>query len=140
MIVRRWQAFLAAALLLSACSERGELAQARSPLATEAPLPTAEAPAPATGTLDRWLGRWNGPEGTYLLLARNDDGGYVLEIADLDGPRRFEAAADGDALRFERNGQTERVRATDGQATGMKWLLEKSDCLTVKSGEGYCRD
>jgi len=35
---------------------------------------------------------------------------------------------------------TESIRATDGEQTGMKWLREKANCLTVRSGEGYCRD
>ena len=30
--------------------------------------------------------------------------------------------------------------ATDGDATGMKWLAGKARCLTVRVGEGYCRD
>jgi hypothetical protein len=34
----------------------------------------------------------------------------------------------------------ESIRATDGPATGMKWLSDKSNCLTIRSGEGYCRD
>ena len=34
----------------------------------------------------------------------------------------------------------ETITATDGEATGMKWLLDKQNCLTVRSGEGYCRD
>ncbi len=48
---------------------------------------------PAT---DKWLGQWNGPEGT--------------------------------------------IRATSGAETGMKWLSDKLDCLTIRPGEGYCRD
>ena len=50
---------------------------------------------------DGWIGRWQGPEGTYL------------EVAGADG--KFEI-------------------------TGMKWLAGKTDCLTVRLGEGYCRD
>ena len=29
---------------------------------------------------------------------------------------------------------------TDGDATGLKYLAGKKDCLTVEPGEGYCRD
>lgn len=141
MISKRAQAVFAAALFLGACNEPREPAEGRSPLATEAPLPSAEPQALAQkpGNPDQWIGRWNGPEGTYLAIEKNGDG-YTLEIADLDGPKRFEAAAAGDQLRFERNGATERIRASNGEQTGMKWLLEKSDCLTIKPGEGYCRD
>ncbi len=139
MIVRRWQAVFAAALLLSACGEQREQAELRSPLATEAPLVSAEVREQQPGNLDQWIGRWNGPEGTYLSIAKNGDG-YTLEIADLDGPKRYEAVAAGDQLKFERDGATELIRATNGEQTGMKWLLEKSDCLTIKPGEGFCRD
>ncbi len=26
------------------------------------------------------------------------------------------------------------------ERTGMKWLLEKRNCLVIKQGEGFCRD
>jgi hypothetical protein len=32
------------------------------------------------------------------------------------------------------------LHRTDGARTGMKWLADKRDCLTVAFGEGYCRD
>jgi len=48
--------------------------------------------------------------------------------------------AHGDQLRFERDGTAEVLRATRGADTGMKWLADKSNCLTVRAGEGYCRD
>jgi hypothetical protein len=32
------------------------------------------------------------------------------------------------------------IRATNGNGTGMKWLVGKADCLTVRVGEGYCKD
>ncbi|MGJ3628537.1 hypothetical protein AB5I41_19265 [Sphingomonas sp. MMS24-JH45] len=46
-------------------------------------------------------------------------------------------AAEG--LRFTREGKDEILVPSDGDATGLKWLAGKKDCLTVKSGEGYCR-
>jgi len=46
----------------------------------------------------------------------------------------------GDHVEFERDGIKESLRPTDGNTTGMKWLAGKADCLTVKTGEGYCRD
>lgn len=33
---------------------------------------------------DQWLGKWTGPEGTYLLLSYHGDG-YLVEIKSLDG-------------------------------------------------------
>ena len=88
---------------------------------------------------DKWLGKWNGPEGTFLQLA-GGNGKYQVTIQSLDGPRTFQGNAAGDRLEFERNGVKESVRATNGVETGMKWLSEKSNCLTVRAGEGYCRD
>jgi hypothetical protein len=92
--------------------------------------------SPAT---DAWLGRWNGPEGTFLLL-EGGAGRYVITLQNLDGPRTFDGAADVDAIRFTRDGIQESLHATDGAGTGMKWLADKRDCLTVRPGEGYCRD
>lgn len=91
---------------------------------------------PAT---DAWLGRWNGPEGTYLLL-EGGSGRYDVTIANLDGPRVFQGMASAARVVFERDGVAETLHATNGAETGMKWLAEKQDCLTVRAGEGYCRD
>jgi hypothetical protein len=88
---------------------------------------------------DAWLGRWNGPEGTFLLL-EGGKGSYQVTVQNLDGPRVFEGAAVGDRIQFERDGVTETLTATNGVDTGMKWLTDKMDCLTIRSGEGYCRD
>ena len=87
---------------------------------------------------DKWLGQWSGPEGTFLRLA-GGAGNYEITIQNLDGPRKFQGHAAGDQIQFERNGVTESIRATDGAGTGMKWLSDKSNCLTVRHGEGYCR-
>ncbi|MDD0843553.1 hypothetical protein [Pseudomonas sp. Gutcm_11s] len=105
------------------------------------------APAKTTGSADtslaqpteEWLGKWIGPEGTFLLL-EGGAGKYQVTIQNLDGPRTFQGVAAGDRIAFERDGVTEHLHATNGADTGMKWLSEKSNCLTVRSGEGYCRD
>ena len=94
------------------------------------------ASAPVT---DRWLGKWSGPEGTFLQLARSN-GKYEVTIQNLDGPRTFPGQAAGNHIEFERNGVKESLRATNGAETGMKWLSDKSSCLTVRAGEGYCRE
>ena len=85
------------------------------------------------------LGQWNGPEGTYLLIAGNS-GKYALTIRNLDGPRTFEGTGVGDTIVFTRDGKQHAVRASDGATTGMKWLAEKKRCVTIETGEGYCRD
>ena len=55
-------------------------------------------------------------------------------------PRTFQGNAAGEQIEFVRDGVKESLRATNGAETGMKWLIEKSDCLTVRAGEGYCAD
>ncbi|WP_439588114.1 hypothetical protein [Hydrogenophaga sp.] len=124
-----------AVLLLAAagCSERAAQAPPPPSPATNPPITSAES------ATDRWVGKWSGPEGTFLQLA-GGNGQYEVTIQNLDGPRTFKGTAAGDRLEFERDGVRESVRASNGAETGMKWLSEKSDCLTVKAGEGYCRD
>ena len=102
------------------------------------------APASASGptsapVADQWLGKWLGPEGTFVQLT-GGHGKYEVTVHNLDGPRTFKGEAVGDRVEFERNGVKESLRATNGAETGMKWLSEKSNCLTVRAGEGYCRD
>ena len=88
---------------------------------------------------DGWVGTWQGPEGTSLKISKQEVG-YELTVTSLDGARDFHAIAVDDLLQFERDGRTETLRAGDGEATGMKWLAGKRDCLVVAAGEGYCRD
>ncbi len=101
----------------------------------------APAPRPeiASDSLDLWLGQWNGPEGTFLVLAKNQER-YRITIQSLDGPASFDGTAVGDHIEFVCLGKTESIRATNGKATGMKWLQDKTNCLTVSTGEGFCRD
>lgn len=104
-----------------------------SPAPAQAPA-TVEAPPLA----DQWVGQWTGPEGTFLKIAGTRRT-YEITIQNLDGPRTFTGTATAQGLSFERDGVREEIRATDGEGTGMKWLKDKSQCLTVRPGEGYCR-
>jgi putative lipoprotein len=88
---------------------------------------------------DRWLGQWNGPEGTYLILTKNGDQ-YSVEIRSLDGVQTYDGVASGDRIRFLREGTAETIHAEKGDETGMKWLAGKKNCLVIKVGEGFCRD
>ncbi|ARN24031.1 hypothetical protein A4W93_23840 [Piscinibacter gummiphilus] len=88
---------------------------------------------------DAWVGQWNGPEGTFLKVA-GSHGTYDLTLSNLDGPRSFKGTADGDTIRFERDGKPQVLRATNGEGTGMKWLADKTECLVVAPGEGFCRE
>ena len=119
------------ALLVTGCENRKS-----SPVPVSATSSTNTNPAPVA---DGWLGKWIGPEGTFLILA-GGGGKYELTIQNLDGPQTFQGIAVGDQITFDRNGMKEYLRATNGAETGMKWLNEKTNCLTVRSGEGYCRD
>jgi hypothetical protein len=126
-------ASMALALSVAGCQDRGTEPAAASP-PTASPAPKAAAPA-----TDQWVGQWNGPEGTFLALA-GAGGQYEVTVRNLDGPRTFAGTTVGDRIEFQRDGVKESVRATNGAETGMKWLAGKSNCLTVRAGEGYCRD
>lgn len=138
-------------LLLSACQQSAAPpAPAAAPAdadtavtAAPAVAPAASAPeAPAASTAsiaDAWLGKWTGPEGTSLEIAK-DGSGYALKITSLDGPVDFYGIGTPDGISFERNGATATVHAGRGADTGMKWLAGKANCLVIPAGEGYCRD
>ncbi len=127
-------ASLALTLLVLGCPGGGEGPGATKPGSTT-PAGSPEAAAPVT---DTWLGQWNGPEGTFLRLA-GGQGHYEITIQDLDGPKVYAGTAADGRIWFERDGVKESIRATTGAETGMKWLAEKTNCLTVRPGEGYCR-
>lgn len=96
---------------------------------------------PKAGPYDSWAGmRWKGVEGTWLLIGKNQDGSYRVMNRTLDGYVEYTGTAGSKGIEFERDGSKESLTAGDGQATGMKYLTEKKDCLVIKSGEGYCRD
>jgi hypothetical protein len=89
-----------------------------------------------------YAGRWKGVEGMYLQIASGPKPGtYLIEMqSDLDTKTTVDARAVGDTIVFQRGGETKTLRPADGAATGLKYLAGKKDCLTVASGEGYCRD
>jgi hypothetical protein len=120
--------------LLAACD--------KAALTPAAPL-TESAAAPNTEVIenraaDAWLGKWTGPEGTHLEILKDGDK-YKVAIRDLDIVRTFAAVSTQSGLSFERDGITESITPGAGPDTGMKWLMDKSNCLVVKVGEGYCR-
>jgi hypothetical protein len=123
-------ACLALTLALMGCAERA---------ADSGQASTANADPAATDVrFDAWLGQWEGVEGTSLRLA-GGAGSYAVTITNLDGPRSFQGSAVGEGIAFERDGIKEVIRATNGVGTGMKWLTEKTNCLAVRIGEGWCR-
>jgi hypothetical protein len=129
--------------LMASCQDRTQSAagssSARNNSAPVAPAAPDKTPDHSPkNSPDKWLGQWNGPEGTYLLLSRKGDK-YVVKIQSLDGPDVYEGASSGDRIQFTRGGKTESIRTGSGEETGMKWLLDKKDCLIIKRGEGFCR-
>ncbi|SOB86643.1 hypothetical protein SAMN06297144_1750 [Sphingomonas guangdongensis] len=96
----------------------------------------------ATGMMQAdYLGRWVGVEGMVMTVAARPGGGVRIDNQwDLDHRGSFDGTVSADGLRFVRGGEAVVARRSDGDATGLKWLAGKRDCLTVKSGEGYCRD
>lgn len=88
---------------------------------------------------DAWLGKWIGPEGTFLVLSQHA-GKYAVEIHSLDGPATYEGTAVGDRIEFVRDSKRESIHAGNGEDSGMKWLLDKKNCLIIKTGEGFCRE
>ncbi|MGW8134915.1 hypothetical protein [Sphingomonas zeae] len=88
-----------------------------------------------------YVGRWIGVEGMYLNIRHAaTPGRYRLEMQwDLDHKGEFRGEAVGDTIVFERGGVRETLRPTNGDATSLKYLAGKTQCLTVKPGEGYCR-
>ena len=150
-------ALVSAVTMLAAWSDRPPSAETpavdAAPIAeTGAPVAPAPAddmdttPAPATPTDAAkveadYLGRWTGAEGMYLVVASKPGGGVTLDMQwDLDNKGTFDGSVTAEGLRFMRNDVAETAVHTDGDATGLKYLAGKQDCLTVKPGEGYCRD
>jgi len=106
---------------------------------TSIPSPNPMATPPANQVTEQWFGKWIGPEGTSLVLAKNGPK-YVLEIHSLDGPATYAGTAVGDRIEFQHNSKRESIHAGSGQDTGMKWLLDKKNCLVIRTGKGFCRD
>ena len=100
---------------------------------------SVDSSGPVINSTDKLVGQWNGPEGTYLLLA-GVSGKYAITIRNLDGPRTFQGHGGADGIHFSRDGKDETIRATDGAGTGMKWLADKKQCIVIQPGEGYCRN
>jgi hypothetical protein len=141
---------LALALSLAACNGAPPSTTANSMTSAGATEPAADiiaapvatpTPAPSTAATPRnYAGRWIGVEGTYLNVTPTGPSTASLEMQyDLDNKGTYPASVTPEGLRFTRGGETLLLRPSDGDATGLKWLAGKRDCLTVKSGEGYCR-
>lgn len=103
---------------------------------------TGNAISDATKGHDAWVGRWAGVEGTYLVISKAAlPDHYKLEMQyTLDDKGSFDGTGTKDGITFTRPDGKQLLSASDGDATGLKYLADKKDCLKVKDGEGYCRD
>jgi hypothetical protein len=124
------------ATLLASCNRRADHTRHQSESQRSASSVVAEPSA----FPEVWLGSWTGPEGTSLLLSKTKANRYDVTIRSLDGVATYPGVWTHDEIDFIREGRTEHVRAGDGKDTGMKWLLEKKNCLVITLGEGFCRD
>lgn len=141
--------FGGAAFAFAACSDTPEVKPPAAPsnsspaAATSPTTSPAQSGGPASGPaaarVAALVGRWSGPEGTYLNVTKKDEK-YVIEIADLDGPKTYEGTFRADTIEFTRNGKTESIRAATGVETGMKGFEKETNCVVVTKGsEGFCR-
>jgi hypothetical protein len=110
-------AIFALTVLFGACQDHKSTTK---PLVTgtNSATPTTEIP-PAGGSVSaaKWLGKWNGPEGTFLLLSLNGNR-YLVKIQSLDSLDAYEGVATADGIQFTRNGKTESIHAGNGEDTG----------------------
>ena len=132
---------LLAAVALTACSGPAPDTSSDGNMTSAGSL-ERKVSAPKTKSAPNYTGRWIGVEGMVLDVAPTDTAGhYALTMQwDLDNKGKFDGIATGDTISFDRKGIRETLRPTNGDATGLKYLAGKTDCLTVKPGEGYCRE
>jgi len=143
-----------ALVLLAGC----EKAEAPAPeqgatTTTEVPVESAE---PADGTTPvesgtdpasgehrfaSWAGKWTGVEGMYVTITPTEPEHYRLEMqSDLDTKGTYDGRDSEHGIKFTRGGEALSLHRGNGDDTGLKYLAGKTECLIVKTGEGYCRD
>lgn len=136
-LIQSWAILSLLSMLITACGDEKIVPP---------PLPETELAAQRAASnnvflslTDAWIGEWKGPEGTMLKI-NGAEGSYSIVITNLDGPKTYSGKSVNNRIVFMRDGKERQIQATDGLGTGMKWLSEKSNCLTIQSGEGFCRD
>lgn len=88
-----------------------------------------------------FVGRWRGGEGTYLKIIHQESGFIIDNQWGLDANMhgKFIGKVTPAGLSFRRNGVTETIRPSKGNAINRSALAGKTDCLMVSRDEGYCR-
>ena len=132
----------AAALVLLTGCEKAEAPAPAETATTEVPVETtAPDPAAAAHRYAAWAGKWTGVEGMYVTITAAEPGRYKLDMqSDLDTKGTYDGSDGEGGIAFKRGAETLTLAASTGDATGLKYLAGKKDCLKVKDGEGYCRD
>jgi len=118
---------------------------AATPAVTSSPAASPVAsPGASPGAVDNkkanaLVGKWTGPEGTYLDVSKNGDK-FKVELKNLDGSKTYDGTAKDGVIEFVRNGKTETVKTATGVETGMKGFEKETNCVVVTKGsEGFCR-
>jgi hypothetical protein len=105
------------------------------------PAENTTTPVEQAKTEAAYVGKWIGVEGMVLDVKAKPGGGVtIVNQWDLDNKGTFEGSVTAEGLSFVRGGKSVVAKPSDGDATGLKYLAGKKDCLTVAEGEGYCRD
>lgn len=138
----------AAALALLTGCEKAEAPAPAETATTEVPVEMtapegadANDPAVAAHRYAAWAGKWTGVEGMYVTITAAEPGKYKLDMqSDLDTKGTYDGSDGEGGITFTRGTETLTLAASTGDATGLKYLAGKKDCLKVKDGEGYCRD
>ena len=104
-------------------------------------MPAAADPANGPHRFESWAGKWTGVEGMYLTITPTEPGKYKLEMqSDLDTKGTYDGSDSEHGIRFARGAEALSLHRGNGAETGLKYLADKTECLIVKEGEGYCRD
>lgn len=141
-----------AALLVAGCNPGSDVKNpvpgTPGPAVSPSPVISPEIANPSEAALQKLIGKWDGPEGTFITVTdkKGPDGKqqnprrFEIEIKDLDKIEKFEGTAKGSDIEFTRKGKTETVRAATGAETGMKGFEKEANCVVVTKGsEGFCR-
>lgn len=141
-----------AAFILGACGGGTDTPKApnttTTPVTNASPAISPEVANPGEAAVQKLIGKWDGPEGTYLSVSEKMGGDgkqqlprkFEVEIKDLDKAEKFEGTAKNGTIEFTRKGKVETLKAATGPETGMKWLEKETNCVVVtKPGEGFCK-
>jgi hypothetical protein len=108
-------------------------------VSSPASSPAASPAAVDNKKADSLVGKWTGPEGTYIDVTKNGDK-FKVELKNLDGSKTYDGTAKDGVIEFVRNGKTETVKTATGVETGMKGFEKETNCVVVTKGsEGFCR-